>query len=144
MAGMHNMMMGRGPGTIFRLDVDTYEDAVVDPFTPIMSWVVSNDGAIKTYSSTNGLASVGYNWVTPTSLGSDYWVRVQTTSGSFNYGGWSTNTWIDTVNSPEWGVTRSTAGFTQCTFNVQIASDSAGTNIVASANGITVIASLNA
>lgn len=120
---------------VINLNADTYDDfGYVGINDATVEWQCHSNGSIVVYTTTTGSVAQ-YNWVVPTSFGSDYWVRVNRTSGSFfNTGGYSTNVWTDTVNSPAWGISRTTTGAESITFTAEIASDSSGTNILDTAS----------
>ena len=69
------------------------------------------------------------DWVTPQPPATHY-VRVTPTSGTFSSGS-ATGTWL-TISGQSWRVVYTLgSGAKTCTFDVEIATDSGGTNIVA-------------
>lgn len=88
------------------------------------------------------------NWATPTTggVGSSYWVRF-TQTGSVspvgtNETGSARNTWVALSGSPYFGVQRTLGGYGSRTYTIQIASDSGGSNIVATVTSIEIAAEI--
>jgi hypothetical protein len=97
-------------------------------------YVFNSDGTTNKFSSGFGNAQLT-NWTTPTTggIGSSYWIRFTQTAG---FGG-STETgsgrgiWNQLSGNPSFGLQRGGNGAGSRTYTVQIASDSGGSNIVA-------------
>lgn len=102
-----------------------------------------SDGTI-TYSTSDAGTATLTNWTTPTTagIGSGYWVRF-TQTGSFGTGGfggatqygYSKGAWHQISNNPYFGVSRTANGMGGFYYDIAVASDSGGSNIVASTSG---------
>jgi hypothetical protein len=80
------------------------------------------------------------NWTTPTTagIGSSYWVRCTQTSSSgpsTQYGN-SRGVWHQISGAPVFGVSKTANGLSTRVYTFEIASDSGGSNIVATATGV--------
>jgi len=86
------------------------------------------------------------NWYSPTTtgIGSSYWIRfTQTASqGTTTLVGSGTGSWLQLSASRSIGVTKTTNGYGERTFTVEISTNSSGTNIVASKTGVVVAAEI--
>jgi len=89
------------------------------------------DGSIS-YASNNGSGSAG-RWVNLTNVGASYWIRFTQTSSysSSTETGSARGTWHQLSTTRLFGVQRSLPGAGGRYYTVQIASDSGGSNIVA-------------
>lgn len=94
----------------------------------IAGWKCHSDGNVKYNTATGGSVNA-YNWVVPTSEGSNYWCRATLSSGSTPLGS-GLGSWIDTALNPGWEIQLSTVGSDTSVLSVQIASDSGGSNII--------------
>ena len=100
---------------------------------------IGADGVISGYAANGVGYTIQGNWVVPTTpYGNDYWVRCTVTAGALTTG--TTGSWIDTATGPEWRCARTTAGTNTATITLEIASDAAGTTIVATKAGIVLTA----
>jgi len=84
------------------------------------------------------------NWGSPTTtgIGASYWARVTITSGSLSSG--TTGSWLQLNVARNWARNRvGGVGTNTCTFTLDIASDSGGASIVATAS-FTLTATLTA
>ena len=107
--------------------------------TAYAEYTFSTDGTIVGASSQSGSFSVG-NWTTPTtaSIGSSYWVRCTQTSSSgpsTEYGE-SRGVWHQLSTGRIFGVSKTANGLSTRVYTFEIASDSGGSNIVATATGV--------
>jgi hypothetical protein len=80
------------------------------------------------------------NWTTPTTagIGSSYWIRVTQTSSSgpsTEYGD-SRGVWLQLNTGRTFGVEKTANGLSTRVYTFEIASDSGGSNIVASKTGV--------
>jgi hypothetical protein len=103
------------------------------------SYIFNSNGTIQTQTSDGGIQGSG-NWATPTTtgIGSSYWIRFTETSsfgGTTEYGN-ARGVWVALSITPQFGVERSTNGAGYRQYTVQIASDSGGSNIVATRTGV--------
>lgn len=89
------------------------------------------DGVI-TMARVNGGTTTS-DWGTPTTPGegANYWVRATLNSGSTPSGP-ALGSWHQLSSSRAWALTRTSVGVLSCQLNVQIASDSGGSNILSS------------
>ena len=97
---------------------------------------VNSTGAITLSASSGGPTSGPSNWYTPTltGAGAGYWVRFTLTAGTVTAG--TTGAWINLSASAS--LTKSVAsgtGSASATFTIEIASDVAGANILATSAG---------
>lgn len=103
------------------------------PGTAYASLIFYPDGTVN-YSSNNGSGSKA-NWATPTTsgIGSSYWIRFTQTSSysSTTETDSARGVWLQLSGNRSFSVTRTQYGAGGRTYTVQIASDSAGSNIVA-------------
>jgi hypothetical protein len=108
------------------------------------------NGTISYSSSNMGTGSSG-NWATPTTtgIGSSYWIRA-TQTGSYGTGGFGGATqygsakgvWHPISNTPYFGVSRTGNGMGGFYYTLQIASNSGGSNIVATATNVELSAEI--
>jgi hypothetical protein len=97
------------------------------------------DGGILGGTSQDGTFAVG-NWTTPITvgIGSSYWIRATQTASSgpgTNYGD-SRGVWLQLDTGRTFGVSKTANGLSTRQYDFEIASDSGGSNIVATATGI--------
>ena len=110
----------------------------------------NSNGTISYGSSDMGTGSAG-SWATPTTtgIGSSYWVRA-THTGSYGTGGIGGATqygsakgaWHQISNIPYFGVQRTGNGMGGFYYTLQIASDSGGSNILATATNVEIAAEI--
>ena len=101
--------------------------------------IFNSNGTIQYGTSDLGMGSAG-SWATPTTtgIGSSYWIRftqTASTSGATEYGS-ARGVWHQISSTLYFGVSRTANGAGYRTYTVQIASDSGGSNIVATATNI--------
>lgn len=112
--------------------------------------IFSSNGDINSGTSNIGIQDPG-NWATPTTtgIGSSYWVRF-TQTGSYGTGGFGGATqygsakgvWHQISTTLYFGVQRSGNGMGGFYYTVQIASDSGGSNILATATNVEIAAEI--
>lgn len=112
--------------------------------------IFSSNGDIGSGTSNIGIQDPG-NWATPTTtgIGSSYWVRF-TQTGSYGTGGFGGATqygsakgvWHQISTTLYFGVQRSGNGMGGFYYTVQIASDSGGSNILATATNVEIAAEI--
>ena len=118
------------------LEIDGY---VFTGGTAYAEYRFAADGGILGGNSQSGTFAVG-NWTTPTTagIGSSYWVRCTQTSSSgpsTEYGE-SRGVWHQLNTGRIFGVEKTANGLSTRVYTFEIASDSGGSNIVATATGI--------
>jgi len=107
--------------------------------TAYAEYSFGTDGSIVGASSQSGSFSVG-NWTTPTTagIGSSYWIRATQTSSSgpsTEYGA-SRGVWLQLNSQRTFGVSKTANGLSARVYTFEIASDSGGSTIVATATGV--------
>ena len=112
--------------------------------------IFNSNGTIQAGTSNIGIQSAG-NWATPTTtgIGSSYWVRF-TQTGSYGTGGFGGATqygsakgvWHQISSTLYFGVQRTGNGMGGFYYTVQIASDSGGSNILATRTDVEVAAEI--
>ena len=112
--------------------------------------IFSSNGDINAGTSNIGIQDPG-NWATPTTtgIGSSYWVRF-TQTGSYGTGGFGGATqygsakgvWHQISSTLYFGVQRSGNGMGGFYYTIQIASDSGGSNILATATNVEIAAEI--
>lgn len=138
MSGIMMAFFGKGRGP-----VDQFGGTMSSTLVPSSSAATATvsfyaDGYLS--GSINGTGSNGAsgdNWFMPneTGIGSSYWIRATLSSGSTpNNGNPGIGTWLQLNTTRTWGYSSGggTIGTRTGTLLFQIASDSGGTNIVAS------------
>lgn len=118
-----------GGGPTFTLITDTYVDNGIT--SAAVSWELVTNGTVAVEASNAGQIDL-YDWITPKPPAATYYIRVSPTSGSFSAGA-SINTWLATTTNRIW--VRDDGGSSEVVnFTAELATDSGGTNIVASAS----------
>jgi hypothetical protein len=118
---------------VYRLDSDVYLDTALSPTDARVVFSVNSNGTVLATGDTAGtLAS--YNWLTPTTGSTTYYVRATLTSGTFSSG--TTGTWLALTSNRSWVTlfTSNSPGNKMTTATFEIATDSGGTNVVVSAS----------
>lgn len=126
-------LLGAGGGPVYRLDTDTYLDSALSPTDASTTLNINSNGTVvATGANTGTLAS--YNWITPTTGSTTYYVRATLTSGTFTSG--TTGTWLALSSNRSWNTSyiSDTPGNKVTTATFEIATDSGGTNVVVSAS----------
>ena len=135
-----NSLYGKSARTFSLASMVDVEGLAYPPATAYAEWVFYADGTIG-YFSSGGSGSMG-NWTTPTTagIGSSYWIRLTETSsyGSFTETGSGRGIWNQINVAQYFGISRSLGGSGGAVYTIQIASDSSGSNIVATRTGMSV------
>lgn len=140
---------GKSAITISLPGLGAYGTAYPGDFASAEIQFISN-GTITVSTSNSGTQGSG-NWATPTTtgIGSSYWVRA-TQTGSYGTDGFGGATqygsakgvWHQISNSPYFGVSRTGYGMGGFYYTIQIASDSGGSNILATATNVEIAAEI--
>ena len=131
MSGIQMALLGTGPGVAFRLDGGTYLDFAISPFDAQVTLTVESSGTLDVGTFNSGVLT-SYDWITPKPPSATYYIRLVPTSGSFS--GSITNVWLALSSTVSWFVNQSGFGTNSASGTLAIATDSGGTNIVASAS----------
>lgn len=131
MSGIQMALLGTGPTATFRLDTNTYTNTTFDPGTAGVTLAINSNGSLTATGDNVGPLD-SYDWITPTAGSTTYFVRATLIGGSFSTG--TTGTWLALTSNRTWSVSQSGAGTQTANATFEIASDSGGTNVVASAN----------
>jgi hypothetical protein len=119
---------------VFRLDAAGYSDFGAISIQPAeVAFRVNSDGTVEASTFGSGIVD-SYNWITPTTGSTTYFVRATLNSGSLNSG--TTGVWEALTTDRVWTVYKNefTSGSQIANLTIAISSNSGGTNIVASAN----------
>ena len=119
---------------VYRLDPNTYSDfGALSIQAAEVAFYVNSDGTVQASTFGSGIVD-SYDWITPTTGASTYFVRATLNSGSLTTG--TTGTWLALTSSQVWTVFKNefTSGSQTANLTIAIATDSGGTNIVVSAN----------
>jgi hypothetical protein len=119
---------------VFRLDAAGYSDFGAISIQPAeVAFRVNSDGTVEASTFGSGIVD-SYNWITPTTGSTTYFVRATLNSGSLNSG--NTGIWEALTTDRVWTVYKNefTSGSQIANLTIAISSNSGGTNIVASAN----------
>ena len=108
--------------------------------------IFNPNGSIQYGTSDGGIGGAG-SWATPNTagIGSSYWIRftqTATSGGPITAYGSARGVWIQMSSVLYFGVSRTANGTGYFTYTVQIASDSGGSNIVATATNIELSAEI--
>lgn len=118
---------------VYRLDTDIYIDFALSPTDARVTFSVNSNGTVLVTGDTSGTLD-SYNWLTPTTGSTSYYVRATPTSGTFSSG--TTGTWLALTSNRTWitEFTSNSPGSKSTTADIEIATDSAGANVVVSAS----------
>ena len=138
-----NSLYGRSAITISLTSLTSIYGDTPYPGLAFAYYLFNSNGVITYWANGVNNAAVG-DWATPTTagIGSSYWIRFTQTSSS----GTSTETgsargvWIALSISPTFGVEVSGPGYASRTYTVEVASDSGGSNIVATKTSVEIAA----
>lgn len=126
----HFYHLHNGDPNIYRLDYDELVDS--ESFgTATASFTVNSNGTITKNGNSLNLITYPYNWKTPTTGASSYYVRFTEISGVGTYTG-TFGTWLAlTSNRGVNAVADSGEISSEVTFDVEIAKNSDGSQIIA-------------
>ena len=135
MTGVTAIMAGMSAGgsayTLFSANYLDSEPAGFGSLAELTFEVAGSSGLVNVYSFGAGLTDT-YQWITPTTGASTHYVRATLTSGTFTTG--TTGSWLALTTDREWTTLVNTSGTKSTTATFEIATDSGGTNVVASAS----------
>lgn len=126
-----------GTGVVSPVPVTTVSDTAVDPGDAIATMTFNSNGTI---TLSGNLSAGGSNWRDPTQtgVGSSFWIRATKTAGTTHNIGATLDTWHSASGAVAFGWSQTTTGTKSATYTIEIATDSAGTNIVATKTGINI------
>ena len=110
-------------------------DLQVDPDNSESGWRFNSDGSIQRnlnggYSAWNPTPDEWSARQPITAIGDNYWIRATLDAGSTPTAG-TLNTWQQLSTNREWYISRPVVGVSTFTVKIEIATDSGGTNIIA-------------
>lgn len=113
-----------------------YDDQIF-PTDSLASFTILTDGTVSVLG--NGSSTAG-NWFTPTTtgIGSSYWVRVTKNSGANNTSGQALGTWLQLSSNRSWTWVVTGNNSLSANLTIEIATDSLGSNIVATEASVNV------
>lgn len=116
---------------VYVIQTDSYNDfgIVGVDLTAGITFTVGSGGVVTVTGDVSG-AIASYNWITPTTGSTTHFVRATLSSGTFNSG--ATGSFLALTANQSWEVRETGSGFRSTTATFEIATDSGGTNIVAS------------
>lgn len=134
------MLMGASSGDVVNpipLTSVGSDDLFPVPGTTLASFTFGVDGLL-TMAGNDSFG--GPEWFHParSGVGVGYWIRVTKTAGVNNTSGQALSTWINITGSMFWTWSQTGMGSKSATLTVELATDSLGTNIVATKTGIPV------
>lgn len=118
-----------GAGVVSPLPGGESSDYVLFSGTATAGWTFSTAGNV----TDEGESGNHHQWYSPpeTGIGAGYWVRATLNSGTSPSGA-ALATWLSLASvARQWTLTRSTQGTSTCSLTISIATDAAGTNVVA-------------
>lgn len=104
-------------------------NASVPSGTATATYNIKSDG-----TETDQTSTVIGNWINDVTQVGNYWVKATLTSGPAPTGGNVTGTWLQMNANRAWSLSRSTSGESITVLSIQLASDSLGTTVVATAS----------
>jgi hypothetical protein len=140
MSGMLLAVMGGGgSGIVNPIPINNFSDIAIDPADATAALIFNSDGS----GEMNGTVSNPFSWFEPETvgIGSSYWIRLTVNSGTSPSG--TVGVWLALSSSRSWTLTRTTIGVSTGNYTLEIASDSGGVSVVASAS-ITMTADVEA
>lgn len=127
-------------GVVNPLPIVNTEAFSIAPADAVAAIEFTSAGVLRIY----GAGVLTQSWYLPNEagIGSAHWVRVSVTSGSGPNAGSTTGVWhsLSSLRNWSWQVTSNFGGVRSGVITVEVASDSAGANVVASKSGITMTA----
>lgn len=123
MIGLAHRLRRKGAGLAAVVPAGTYAHTVLDPADANCTITFSSAGTWSAVPSASG------TWKTGSGTGADYWIRWTTTAGTLTTG--TAGTWQQLSTNRTFGRNRTILGIVSCTGTVEIATDAAGTNIIA-------------
>lgn len=124
----------------FSIPVTQVQDNEFDPSDAYAGFTFYNDGTAAVQGN-DALINSPPDWITPSggTPGNSYWIRVSVTAGSNpNFSNPGVGSWLAMSSTRTWTWSRTTVGSNTATVTIEIASDSGGSNVVASRTGISV------
>ena len=104
---------------------------VTDPGAASAGWRFNSDGTVDRNQGGYSQFEAGVEWAnTAPNASTDYWIRATLDSGS-NPSSGTMNTWLQLSSNRTWEWARGSVGVLTGVLQIEIASDSGGSNIVA-------------
>lgn len=118
-----------GSGLTAFVPANSYDNAQVSPTDAICNLSLNANGTCSVSAGTT--PSTAPDWKGPNGTGSNFWVRWTNTVGTLTTG--TAGSWLSLSGGQTFGVswTTNAVGSKQCTGTMEIATDAAGANIVA-------------
>lgn len=136
-----NSLYGRSAITISLTSLTSIYGDTPSPGLAFAYYLFNSNGVITYWANGVNNAAVG-DWATPTTagVGSSYWIRFTQTSssGTSTETGSARGSWISLSIAPTFGLETSTVGFSNRYYTVEVASDSGGSNIVATKTNVEI------
>ena len=141
--GMFRGLSKTSSGSVLASGASLYQAYSIGTTGSTASFTFRSDGAVSVVFSD----SASYqNWWTAapvTGIGSSYWIRVTATGSGGSFSG-SLGTWISLGTNQTWQLTNATSNSIRTrTLTISIASDSAGSNILATYTNCTLVCDSN-
>jgi hypothetical protein len=129
-------------GVVSPLNITDAIRTTVSPTVATATVDFNSDGTGTSTAAISGTNSWSWYSPTTTNIGSSFWIRATLVSGTTPTSG-TMNTWISLSTGPNWSNTLSGTGFRVSEIQFDIATDSAGTNIVATDASVTITAEVD-
>jgi hypothetical protein len=134
MTGILGMLLGSGGGSVNSSFIGNINHTVSQPSNASVGVSVQSNGTVALNSGNAGSFGPWWSQAPQTGIGSNYWVRHTTVGGAAPTSGSGSGTWINLSGGSTWSLARTTNGTSTGSWRLEIASDAAGTNIVATNN----------
>jgi hypothetical protein len=116
-------------GVINPIPINSFGRIALDPADATVTLEFDTDGD----GSMQGNVTNAFEWFSPVTpgIGTGYWIRLTVNSGTSPSGS-AVGSWLQLSSARSWSLTRTTIGTFTGNYTLEIATDSGGTNIVAS------------
>ena len=129
MTGVLNVIAARGASPFRGFTGGLTADFAVSPGTATATTALQTDGSVT--HATSSQPGTFLNWYLPNTggIGSSFWVRATIISGTFTSG--TAGSWLQLNAARTWTRNQLVVGAASVQFTLELASDAAGANIVA-------------